>query len=144
MLFRLLALIPSLFAMACVAGSSQAPWQTPVALATNGPAACYAPATFAPEEHRISHTVLNDSQPLGEALACDLARRELAQRSEQVCQTAYGSRTDIRNLTARTQVSGGTFACNCRQINSLFMQCTIEGDAICSFEAAKPGTDACS
>lgn len=124
---------------ACVATGSNL---TPVSVPTNGPAACYAGATWVPQEERVSHSWQSSTMPMGEALACDLAKRELAQRSAGICQTSFGSRTDIRNLTARTQFDGGSWICSCRDAG-IFMQYDVEGDAICNFETAAAGTDSC-
>jgi len=121
---------------ACVSGEG---YQTPVPVPTNGPAAQYADAGWTPQEQRITHSYQAQMIPMGEYAACDLAKRELAQRSAAVCQTSFGSRTDIRALTARTQFNGGSWICNCREFGRLFMWCDVEGDAICSFEEAASG-----
>lgn len=137
-----LAAVPLLLA-ACVAGDGRPSHLTPTAVATNGPAACYAQASFAPEEHRIPTTHSTVLTPMGDYVACQQARQELAQRSSEICQASYGGRTDIRNLTARTQFNAAPTNCHCIELSELFIQCTVDGDAICAFEAAKPGSGTC-
>jgi hypothetical protein len=123
---------------ACVAGSGES-HLTPVPVATNGPAACYAQASFTPQEQRVTIQHQSTTQRMGELAACELAKQEVANRAAGTCQTRFGSRTDIRNLTARTQFNGGTSLCTCRDAG-LFMQCDLEGDVICNFEAADPAS----
>lgn len=136
---HLILAISAALPAACVAAD---PTLTPASVPTNGPAACYAGASWIPQEERVSHSWQSSTMPMGEALACDLAKRELAVRSPGICQTSFGSRTDIRNLTARTQFDGGSWICTCRDAG-IFMQCDVEGDAICNFESAAAGTDSC-
>jgi hypothetical protein len=92
-------------------------------------------AAFTPREERVAIRHTATMMRMGELAACELAKQELASRSPGTCQTHFGSRTDIRNLTARTQFNGGTWICHCRDAG-LFMQCDVSGDAVCAFEEA--------
>ncbi|MEZ5670053.1 MAG: hypothetical protein R3F55_21980 [Alphaproteobacteria bacterium] len=124
---------------ACVGPGAGVP---PAAVPTNGPAACTATAAWQPQEQRIAHEWVYETLRMGEYLACDVAKRQLAQRSASVCQTALGSRTDIRDLVARTQFHGSGYVCDCREVG-MFTACTVEGDALCSYEEAVPGSYSC-
>jgi hypothetical protein len=134
MAFRLLLPAATLMLAACVADSGES-YHRPTPVATNGPAACYADAAFTPREERVAIRHTATMMRMGELAACELAKQELASRSPGTCQTHFGSRTDIRNLTARTQFNGGTWICHCRDAG-LFMQCDVSGDAVCAFEEA--------
>lgn len=113
-----------------------------VPVATNGPKACLADAEWTAQTERVAHSQTNLTQRTGERLACDVARMRLAKRSASVCQTTFGSRADIRSLTAATQFAGAGSGCNCLDYG-LWTRCEAAGDAICSFEAAVPTTGSC-
>jgi len=129
-----------LSAAACVATN---PHVQPVPVATNGPKACLAAAEWTTETRRIAHSHTYETRRMGERLACDVARMQLAERSASVCQVNLGSRTDIRNLTAATQFSGVGQGCNCLDFG-MWTRCEVEGDAVCGFAAAVPGTGDCA
>lgn len=141
MAIRVLSLAATLALAACVAGSGES-HLAPVAVPTNGPAACHAQASFVPQEQRITISHTATMQRMGESVACELAKQEVANRAVGTCQTTFGSRTDIRNLTARTQFNGGSSLCTCRDAG-IFMQCDLQGDVICNFEVADPATSSC-